>query len=273
MASYGDIERWITVHGVHIPIFKGESKMKAVSRFIEGRRDKKIKDRKDYEKRVLATPGYEQDDEGIERDIRHEMIDQRKPIKGYSTDPYNRVNKAIKARKDTNAAYEKAIRELEKDRDAFRDSEQKRLKEYKNKLDEKYKDRLKSDVIYNKYYNDFEREDRRADYNYEVKQSKIQNMRRMQDWDAAENYGKELYKKYKGYTLSSKKHSAIKPGDVYENANGAIIRIDTPTKKGEPQVQFLDKKTGKPTDIRKFGNNENDLARLLDAYGYKKKKR
>lgn len=51
-----DIERWITVNGVHIPIMKGESAARAVNNFIRKRRDKKVSERKDYLKRVLATP-------------------------------------------------------------------------------------------------------------------------------------------------------------------------------------------------------------------------
>lgn len=33
-----EIERWITVNGNHIPVYKGESKMKALSRFIKDKR-------------------------------------------------------------------------------------------------------------------------------------------------------------------------------------------------------------------------------------------
>lgn len=53
-----DIERWITINGVHVPIMKGESKMAAVGRFIKGKRaqhKKNLKDRaKEYGERIQS---------------------------------------------------------------------------------------------------------------------------------------------------------------------------------------------------------------------------
>jgi len=116
-----DIERWITVNGVHIPIFKGESKMKAVGRFIKGKRKEKIrkiddkitnvnnkenrlarkleKMNRDYPStsatRELAKE-YEANREEFNRLVKEKY--NRPTIKGYNTDPYNRVNKAQAAR-------------------------------------------------------------------------------------------------------------------------------------------------------------------------------
>lgn len=39
----GEIERWITVNGAHIPIIKGESRARAVANFIKQKREQRLK--------------------------------------------------------------------------------------------------------------------------------------------------------------------------------------------------------------------------------------
>ena len=70
---------WITINGAHIPINKGESRTRAVARFFKERKGKK------------AT------------------------VKKYSTDPYNRVEKAREAKAKAEKEYTKEVKRTNKE--------------------------------------------------------------------------------------------------------------------------------------------------------------
>ena len=141
-----EIERWITVNGAHIPIMRGESATKAVGNFIRKRRDKKVSERKDYVKKVLGTPGYGQDDEGLERDIRHEMRDQRKSIKGVRKSNEQITKSAIKEWNDFSNKANKYI-DSEEHWNKYLDKQEKALKKLDNA-----RNSVKNRKDYNKSY-------------------------------------------------------------------------------------------------------------------------
>ena len=121
-----DIERWITVNGVHIPIMKGEGAMEAVGRFIKGKRLNKehTKYKKYREEELNSDKIKNMADKSMQKyaaDIRAEarLRSERQKIKGYSTDPDRKEEKAQNAFKNTMKEYESDIKKAEADLDAF----------------------------------------------------------------------------------------------------------------------------------------------------------
>ena len=185
-----DIEKWITVNGVHIPIMKGESKARAVGNFIRNRTKGKLND--------------------------------KRKIKGYNTDPDNKVGKAEKAYKEAYEQYDKYRQQAQDDYNAnwFNPSSKLRAERY-----------AEEDAIWDKYpsgsgkINAAKRKaELRRLYNNrdQAKQQAeefVRNTERIRDDTALSRYTRELNAKSKSYKL--------KEGTETNSSRTAKIAVNT----------------------------------------------
>ncbi len=171
-----DIERWITVNGAHIPIIKGESRTKAVANFIKSKRAGKGRN-----------------------------------VKGYSTDPYNRVKKANKEANDTYDYLNEYVQRAEKEYSELRQKNYEKGKALYDKLDKKYPNHLKDELRYRKFQGEKDVAEERMRHAEREADNYIRQRTSARDLGAKEAYLEELNRDYGGYKLNGIKYKANTP--------------------------------------------------------------
>jgi len=203
-----DIERWITVNGAHIPIIKGESRARAVSNFIKN----KVKERKDRYHQVyenMKDKGLSAEDAQTEAEMSTGYKGKRK-VKGYSTDPYNRVKKAADAADETYKIFNKRVKNANDRLNEFREERHNRLNNLDEELYKKHPNYLKSELEYRKYHGERDMARRKADYEEARLRGIADNESALRDLESGYAYMDELNKNYTGYKLKAGKETPAK---------------------------------------------------------------
>ena len=136
-----DIEKWITINGVHIPIIKGESRAKAVSNFIKGKQKARKSKIRNKLKGALREPNSPKAKELLKNSTNYITKSENPTIRGFKTreELDRRYNEAYNKGEDLRDSYSERLQPL-KDMPNKWDKESDRIhRQYKQAFMSKYK--------------------------------------------------------------------------------------------------------------------------------------
>lgn len=98
-----EIETWITIHGVHVPIMKGSSRKEAISHFLNGKKSK------DSEPKTAKPPKTDEDIKNKQIELNKEQANKAKQSEETSLQKVDasEFGKALNIAKDTRPASDK----------------------------------------------------------------------------------------------------------------------------------------------------------------------
>lgn len=262
---------WFSLpNGVHIPIMDGQNKAKAFSNFIKN----KVKEKRDRYYQIyenMKDKGLSEEDAQTEAEMSVGYKGKRN-VKGYSTDPYNRVKKAADAADETYKIFNKRVKNANDRLNEFREERRSRLNNLDEELYKKHPNYLKSELEYRKYHGERDMARRKADYEEARLRGIADNESALRDLESGYAYMDELNKNYTGYKLKANKETPTKRTikGVHTNKvdwNGKNQEVEVHFWRGNPQL----KNGGYNTTRNYTARTENGLMnqiRKSDRGGY-----